>query len=387
MKLPRYFFITCIVASLFSPILEAEDVTGKTKQLTSLQKKIKQVSQNINDLKSKKNQLQAELKKLDIQFGESTARLKHLQKQVVKLKRILELNRQQMQAKKREIDSQKSELERQVKLAYGMGKNKKLKLMLSQKDPSSSGRMMVYYDYLNKARLKQITQIDQSLQILRNLDKERAKETLALTEEQENIKSEQSKLLATKSERQLLLSKIKKRFNSKKKQLSQFKVNEKKLKALVSRLQQTVVDSSFEIAPALAFADLKSKLPWPVKGKLVKKFGAQRSGSRWDGVLIKAREGDDIRVVTGGLVVYADWLRGYGLLAIVDHGKSYMTLYAFNQSLYKDVGDRVEAGSVIAAVGQSGGQSAPGLYFGIRKKGKPVDPVKWCRKIRRGKIR
>ncbi|MCK5122394.1 MAG: peptidoglycan DD-metalloendopeptidase family protein, partial [Methylococcales bacterium] len=134
------------------------------------------------------------------------------------------------------------------------------------------------------------------------------------------------------------------------------------------------------------FAKLKVKLPWPVKGRLVKKFGAHRSGSRWDGVLIQAKEGANIKVVTRGRVVYADWLRGYGLLTIIDHGKGYMTLYAFNQSLYKSVGDWVDAGAVIATVGQSGGQSSAGLYFGVRRKGKPVDPVKWCRKVRRGKV-
>jgi len=386
MKLSHHFFITFFVVSIFSPILEAKDDTSKAKELTILQKKIRQIGQKINNLQSKKDALQTELKQVDIQFGESTAQLKSLQNRIIKVEKILKLNLEQMQAKKNDIDSQKSELERQVKLAYGMGKNKKLKLMLNQKDPASSGRMMVYYDYLNKARLKQISQIDQSLQILRNLEKERIKETTALSKEQENIKLEQSKLLKTKSERQLVLSKINKSFNSKKKQLSQFKANEKKLKKLISSLQQTIDESSFKIAPKMDFADLKKKLPWPVKGELIKKFGTQRSDSLWDGVLIKAKEGNNIRVVTKGLVVYADWLRGYGLLAIIDHGKGYMTLYAFNQSLYKAVGEKVEAGSVIASVGQSGGQSAPGLYFGIRKNGKPVDPVKWCRKIRRGKI-
>ncbi len=387
MWLHRHFFITFFMVSLISPILVAGDDISKSKELTNLQQKIKKISQKINDLNSQKNSLQTELKDLEVQYGESNARVKRLQNQVVKLKQILELNREQMQVKQKEIDSQKSELERQVKMAYGMGKKKKLKLMLNQKDPTSSGRMMVYYDYLNKARLKQITKIDQSLQILRSLDEERIKETAVLEKEQENIKQEQSKILKTKSERRLLLSKIKKRFSSKKKQLSQFRINEKKLTNLVSSLQQTIDKSSLDIFPAGAFADLKNKLPWPVKGMIIKSFGKQRSGSKWDGVLIKAKAGDDVRVVSKGLVVYADWLRGYGLLAIIDHGNSYMTLYAFNQSLYKTVGETVEAGSVLASVGQSGGQPAPALYFGIRKKGKPVDPVKWCRKIRRGKIR
>jgi len=151
-------------------------------------------------------------------------------------------------------------------------------------------------------------------------------------------------------------------------------------------LQQTDDDFPFDEGLVKEFAKLKGALPWPVKGRLVKKFGARRSDSRWDGVLIKANEGQEVRAVTRGQVVYADWLRGYGLLTIIKHDKGYMTLYAFNQSLYKAKGDWVEAGTVISTVGLSGGRSDAGLYFGIRKKGKPVNPVKWCRKIRHGKV-
>jgi septal ring factor EnvC (AmiA/AmiB activator) len=130
----------------------------------------------------------------------------------------------------------------------------------------------------------------------------------------------------------------------------------------------------------VGFSTLKGKLPWPVKGRLVQKFGNPRSDSVWDGVLIDAKEGTDIHAVTWGKVVYAEWLRGYGLLIIIDHGQGYMTLYAFNQSLYKRIGETVNAGDIIASAGQSGGRSQSGLYFGIRKKGTPIDPLEWCRK-------
>jgi len=126
------------------------------------------------------------------------------------------------------------------------------------------------------------------------------------------------------------------------------------------------------------FTTLKGSLPWPVKGRLAQSFGSPRADSRWDGVLIEANEGTDIKAVTEGKVVYAEWKMGYGMLLIIDHGHGYMTLYAFNQSLYKHEGDWVEAGDVIATVGQSGGRSQAGLYFGIRQNGTPVDPLEWC---------
>ena len=129
-----------------------------------------------------------------------------------------------------------------------------------------------------------------------------------------------------------------------------------------------------------AFNQLRGQLAWPARGALLKTFGSTRSESRWDGVLIGATAGQSVRAVAEGRVVYAAWLRSYGLLMIVNHGGGFMTVYAFNESLYKGVGAKVKAGEVIASVGQSGGQSEPALYFEIREQGKPLDPSLWCKK-------
>ncbi|HIF53825.1 MAG TPA: hypothetical protein EYQ57_01290 [Methylococcaceae bacterium] len=263
-----------------------------------------------------------------------------------------------------------------------MGRNDKLKLMLNQQEPAVTGRIMVYYEYLNKLRLKKIEKIDDDLQQLRALKQVQHKENARLNEKLAKSKLEQSFLIKTRNAREQLLAKIKQRFFSKKQQLSQYKTSEKRLKTLILKLQQLRDPFPLEEGAVTEFAKLKGKLPWPVQGRIKKKFGARRMGSRWDGVLIKAKSGTPIHAVTRGRVVYADWLRGYGLLTIIEHGQGYMTLYAFNESLYKSVGDWIEAGTVIATVGQSGGQTVTGLYFGIRKKGKPVNPERWCRKVR-----
>jgi septal ring factor EnvC (AmiA/AmiB activator) len=384
----KYVLFALFISSwLFCFDAMAGDAAKKTKELTGLQIKIKKITRKINDLKVKKNSLLAELKKLDVQYGESAVILSQLELQVNKLNAVLKKNRRQMQLTQQQIDSQKHELAIQIKAAHGMGKNEKLKLMLNQQDPSLSGRMISYYDYFNKARIKKIALIDKDLQVLRDLEQQRLVETASLEGKVKERKLERSVLSNTKKQRKALLVKINKQFFSKKRQLSRFKASEKRLKSLISSLQQTMDDFPFDDGVVKEFAKLKGKLPWPLKGTLVKKFGAKRSDSKWNGVLIKAKEGANIRVVTRGRVVYADWLRGYGLLTIIDHGSGYMTLYAFNQSLYKTVGEWVDAGDVIATVGKSGGQENAGLYFGVRKKGKPVNPVKWCRKIRAGKIR
>lgn len=387
MKLKLFFIIIFFGANVFSLSSNADSFVKNNKELTRLQVKIKQISAVINNLKAEKNKLDNELKKIEIQYGRSSNELKKLEIHVKNLNVILEKNRQQIALKKREIHSQKQGIEALVKAAHGMGRNEKLKLLLNQQAPSLSGRMLNYYDYFNKARLKKINKIDSDLQQVRLLEAERIKETAVLEYKVEKRKQSRSLLLATKKQRKAVLAKINKQFISKNRQLVQFKAREKRLKSLVLSLQQAMDDFPFEEGAVKAFSQLKGSLPWPVKGSLEKKFGAQRSDSRWDGVLISAQEGKDVRAITRGRVVYADWLRGYGLLTIIEHGKGYMTLYAFNQSLYKTVGDWVDAGTIIAAVGQSGGQSKAGLYFGIRKKGKPVNPLKWCRAIRNGKVR
>lgn len=134
-----------------------------------------------------------------------------------------------------------------------------------------------------------------------------------------------------------------------------------------------------EVKAGQPFRHLKAKLAWPVKGKILKKFGSRRVDSQWNGVLIRAKEGTQVKAIATGRVIFSDWLKGYGLLLIVQHDKNYMSLYAYNQSLYKSKGDWVSAGDVLATVGKSGGRSKPALYFEIRKKNKPVNPAKWCR--------
>ncbi len=386
MNVKHFLLIIFFVSYASCSNVIAADVANKAKELTGLQTRIKKVNKKLNELKLKKSALLSELKSLDMQYGKSAVFLKQLESHIKRQRIVLEESQQQIEEKLHQIDSQKHVLELQVKAAYGMGRNEKLKLMLNQQDPALSGRVMVYYDYFNKSRLKEISKINLDLRQLRDLEAQRLKEAALLEEKLEKRKLERIVLLETKTERKALLVKINGQFASKKQQLSRYKASEKRLKSLISSLQQTMDDFPFEEGAVKEFARLKGKLPWPTKGKLVKKFGAQRSESKWDGVLIRAKEGANIRVVTRGRVVYADWLRGYGLLTIIDHGKGYMTLYAFNQSLYKSVGDWVDAGTIIASVGQSGGQTDTGLYFGIRKKGKPVNPVKWCRKVRHGKV-
>ena len=371
----------------------AEDLQN-SNELNKVESDINEVKKDMQRLSEQKDTLQNLLADIEKHYGETAALLKTLQSQIEQKRQSLDKIRLDMQAYQNERDRLSKELAGQIRAAYAMGQKEKLKLMLNQQDPALSSRMMVYFNYINKERLKKLADIEAAVQRLDQLDKQKQTETELLEQDLGRKKSEQAALDEARKQRNELLVQIGNDFSSSEQQLSQLQESESRLKSLMASLPITEeelavdVEHAKELSPAMEnsfeprgdFSTLKGKLPWPVRGRLVQKFGSPRTEGTWDGVLINASEGMEIKAVTRGKVVYAEWLRGYGLLLIIDHGQGYMTLYAFNQSLYKRTGDSVEAGDVIASVGQSGGRSQAGLYFGIRKKGVPIDPLEWCRR-------
>ncbi|PPK77888.1 septal ring factor EnvC (AmiA/AmiB activator) [Methylobacter tundripaludum] len=406
----RNKLVFCFLLSAFVHEGRAE-ISEKNEELTEVQSGIKAADQNMQRIQLQKNTLNTQLGEVEKLYGRTAALLKTLQGQVEQKRQNLSKIQQEKQSLQDEVAKQNKELAGQIKAAYAMGQKEQLKLLLNQQDPALSSRMLVYYDYLNKARLTKLAGISESMQHLERLGKQQQHETELLEKNLEQKKSEQIAVDGVRKRRSELLTQLKSDFSSNEQQIIHLKESENKLKNLVSSLQRSTNDLTFEVEqtkklykaaevpsePAKDlpdakddfsklkgdFSSLKGQLPWPVKGRLTNKFGSARAESTesiWDGVLIDASEGTEIRAITSGKVVYSDWLRGYGLLIIIDHGKGYMTLYAFNQSVYRQVGEWVDSGEVVASVGQSGGRSHPGLYFGIRNKGKPVDPLEWCRK-------
>ena len=371
----------------------AEDLQT-SDELNKVESDINGVKQTMQRLSQEKDNLQNLLAETEKHYGETAALLKTLHAQIEKKRESLDTIRLDMVSYQAEIDTLSKELSDQIRLAYAIGQKEKLKLLLNQEDPTISSRMMVYFNYFNKERLKKLVDIETAVQHLEQLDKQKQTETELLEHDLEKKKSEQIILDEARKQRNKLLVQIGNDFSSHEQQLSQLQESENRLRSLMASLpiteEELAVDAeqAKELSPSkdnsselkTDFAALKGKLPWPVNGKLIRKFGSARTEGTWDGVLIDAGEGMEIKAVTGGKVVYAEWLRSYGMLIIIDHGQGYMTLYAFNQSLYKHTGDLVKAGDVIASVGQSGGRSQAGLYFGIRKKGEPIDPLEWCRR-------
>lgn len=375
-----------LILFVITTSLSFAGVTEKEKELAKTQEQIRQVSKSIKRINLQKGALIERLAVTEKKYGELIRSLKTLKKQINQKQQRLKALRNEIKAQQIEIDELTKVLAEQIRSAYAMGRQERLKLMLNQQDPALSSRMMVYYDYLNRDRMEKLQAVKEGMRKLGELEGLQILETERLEEIATQREIKKQKLAKTKSERNDLLAKLEKDVNYQARQLTLLKNDEKRIKRLIAGLQREMDDFPVDPGPAKPFAKLKGRLVWPIKGRLVKRFGSKRADSRWDGVLIDAREGTEIKAVSRGRVLYSDWLRGYGLLTIIDHGSGFMSLYAFNQSLFREVGNWVEAGDVIATVGKSGGRSQSGLYFGIRKQGKPVDPVKWCRKIRNGKI-
>lgn len=391
----------------------------QNEELGKVRSKIDAVKKEMQQIMLQQNTLSEQLAEIENRYGESAALVRDLKNKVELERRKLNGIKQDIQSHRDQIARHGKELSGHIRAAYAMGQQEKLKLILNRRDPLLSSRMMVYQGYFNKIRLKKMAEIEGSISRLEQLNQQQQTEARLLERNLEQRKFEQSALDKIRSERNVLLEQLANDFSSHKHQLSQLVENETKLKQLIDTLQDSEEslasesnppevlpespDESTEMAEDNSYngeqskieelseenADfylLKGKLPWPIKGKLAANADSERLEAIRDGVLIEAGEGTEIHAVTTGKVVYSEWLRGYGLLMIIDHGKGYMTLYAFNQSLFKRAGDQVQAGEVIASVGQSGGRARSGLYFGIRKDGKPVDPLEWCSKSSRDQM-
>jgi septal ring factor EnvC (AmiA/AmiB activator) len=288
----------------------------------------------------------------------------------------LEQKRAGQQAALRE---QQGALAAQVRAAYAMGRQERLKILLNQQDPAELGRVMAYYEYFNRVRASRIRALSELLEQLAQTEASLTREQERLRQFEVNERQALAQLEAARSQRHRIIEQLQARIQDQAQELNRLKQDEQKLRDLIEQLSRALADLPVP-SDKQSFPSRKGKLGWPVKGSLAARFGSPRKigNLRWDGTVIAAAEGTEVRAVHYGRVIFAGWLRGFGLMLIIDHGDGYMSLYGYNQVLFKEVGEWVEPGERVALVGNSGGQLNAGVYFGIRHNGKPVNPQRWC---------
>jgi murein hydrolase activator len=278
---------------------------------------------------------------------------------------------------RRRLDSERDALAEQLRLSYMNGREELFKLLLSQESPAALGRMMVYYDYYNRARSERIAAVGAELEALARLaeESERLRREIAVLERAQAAELE--RLAALREERRQVLAELERTIAAGGTEVERLREEEQRLVELVTEL--TEVLSAFPVNLDEPFTSLRGRLVWPVRGEVAANFGNPRQGGpmRWNGVLLHSEQGANVRAIYHGRVAFADWLPGLGLLIIVDHGDGYMSLYGHNEALLKEAGDWVSPGEAIALVGDTGGLAQPSLYFEIRANGSPVDPHGW----------
>ena len=372
-----YFLVLFLLLLLIVGFTQKSIAQQSTdEKLSTVKNAISKQKTTIKQVGSKRQKLLSQLKSDDLAIANIINRLNKTNSSLQQTKkRLNELVKEKSQITQ-EKKQQETVLAKQLRTAYSTGHHDYLKLILNQQDPSSVQRTVTYYQYLNKARIKEIDQYKVTIAQLVEItsqQKQQAEQLQSLEKEQTQQKISLEK---NKQQRQETVAQLNKQLLNSKQKLAKLEEEEADLVAALARIAQL----SKQEVDLTGLSKLKHKLSWPVKGKINRSFGSRKQDYlKWKGVLMAAPLGRQVKTIHNGTVLFSDWLKGYGLVTVIDHGEGYMSLYGHNQALLKSVGERVETGEPIALVGQSGGQSQPALYFEIRHNGQAVNPKLWCR--------
>jgi len=351
------------------------------KKLTQLQSRITSLQLELDRDNKNKDIALNELKTSEKAISNTSLQLINLDKNIAGVNQRLSQLRTQQQQLNQQIEQHKTFLTKQIRASYVIGKQEYIKLLLNQQNPATVSRIATYYQYFTKARVNHINNVTDNIALLRNTQKEIDTNRVSLQQMRQQISDNKTTLENQFKQRKQIVATLSSRVQKKDDALKVLLRDEEHLKKLLRQLRHDVSDIDNALTQHKDFRTLKGSLPWPTFGKITAKFGTTRlSGQlKWKGVLIGTRPGNAIHAIAHGQVVFADWLRGFGMLIIINHGKGYMSLYGHNESLHKNLGDWVDAGEVIAAAGSSGGQKSSNLYFEIRHNGKPQNPKWWCK--------
>ena len=365
----------------FDSELSDEQRQEKKQELENLRQRMGELRRKIEKKQEEKNSATKFLKDIEVRIGERSYVLKKINRHLRKQKRELKKLKKQHRKTQNKLVSQRNILSEQIRSSYMIGRQEYLKLLLNQENPAAIGRTLTYYDYFHKARSHHIDEAVVTIKKLEGLTAQVKTKTEELKNSRKQQQVEKQKLEDDFIDRSIVIKKMEEEIARQGNRMKTFVANEQLLQELLKEIRNIMPSMLTEIDKRETFAKRRGRLKWPVKGKVKRLFGKSRqvANLKWNGVLIPGNEGKDVKAISHGRVAYADWLRGYGMLVIIDHGDGYMTLYGYNQALYKETGDWVEEGEVIATVGRSGGQLTSALYFEVRVKGQPSNPVKWCR--------
>lgn len=388
------------------PAPSSTEVADKKSDLKELRGQIESLRKEMSDAEGKRASISDQLKGVEQEISVTQRELHQLGNQRGRLQETLKDLGTQARELESRLGNQQTQLETLVYRHYLLGNPDSLRVLINGDNPNQMARDLHYLLAIGKARSQLVREIETNLQrkqALAATTKERAGELAAIEAKQ---KEQHEKLLAQRTQRKTVLEKISARIADQRREIGNLQRDEKRLSQLIERLAKIIAARAVprketrpaperppagkgtapeisnenlpEASAAGSFAQLKGRLHLPARGVITNRFGGPRQeGSTWKGLFIRANAGSEVKAIAAGRVVFADWMRGFGNLLIVDHGGSYLTIYGNNDALLRHVGDSVRGGDVVASIGNSGGNPETGLYFELRHQGQPQDPLKW----------
>jgi len=363
---------------LFGSLAAAQDMIKANRELEQVRSRIQAIQRDVEREQGRRDDLSQALATVEREIGALGKRLHGLKQDVAARQSQIEKLDARRRALKSRLGGRLDQLSGQLRSVYMNGQQSKLRVLLSQDSPEKLGRMLAYYDYLASAQVEDIRLLRQQAAELIKTRKALTAERDALQEDQSRLQATLVKLEETETERERALTAVEQTLASRGRDLQSARRDETQLQNLIAEIRKKLasVDTTARAKP---LQKSKGRLTAPVAGRTLARFGQSKPGSnlRWQGVWLQAGNGDPVRAAAPGRVVYVGWMHRYGLIAVLDHGNDFFTLYGHAQSVYPEVGDWIEAGQVIAAAGNSGGHRQTGVYFEIRQGRKPLDPAAW----------
>lgn len=340
------------------------------QQIKKLQQELKSLDTWLKETRSEKSNVEQQLESKEKSINELLKQIKDIQKSLKSSdKQLKELSLQQQQLKL-DMRQQNDQIAAQLRAVYRSGQQEGIKFLLDGRSPEETTRMVLYNRYVSQARQSLINGYGIQVNELNLVEKSIRRHRAQQARQQAQLAEENKRLVQDKKDRQVILAKLNKELNKGNNKAKVLRQNQQQMEALLTKLREALAKIP-EFDGNVAFSSLRGKLNRPLR-----RLGAPQQ-TNLGGILLSAREGESVKAIYHGRVIFSDWLRGFGLVVILDHGEGYMSLYGYNQSLLKEVGEWVNADDPVATVGTSGGQSKPGLFFSIRHNGSPINPLTW----------
>ncbi len=373
-----------VLAALFTALTTLATLPLQANEQTTTEAQIKAVESDIEQIKQLLETINAERSNAAQLLHENEQNIHQLNREISALETRLKEGQsdiKKLQSRQQQLTASNEQLKAQVALSlqslYKSPGDSRLKLLLNQSDPAQVSRQWVYMDYFQQAQFEAIGKFEQTVTELKTLQSQQQQLIARLDQQKVAINLKKKTLVEQQQERKKLLGTLSRRYQTGGKELKQLEKQRQQLDEILADIHKRALSS--QSTSTLSFKTRKGNLPWPVTGNVLFKFNEPnpQTRMRWQGIFIAAQTGTTVNAVNDGQVIFADWLGNYGLLAIVDHGNSFLTLYAHNDAILKQEGDTVLAGEPLARSGNTGGQQTEGVYFEVRHNGKPQNPSLW----------